>query len=57
MDGRIEATLRVRARHMCRNLDWLLWVAGTSVGDSKRLMGAGYLAYILAFGILWALFS
>ena len=57
MDGRIEATLRVRARHVCRNLDWLLWVAGTSVGDSKRLMGAGYLAYILAFGILWALFS
>lgn len=57
MDGRIEATLCVRARHVCRNLDWLLWVAGTSVGDSKRLMGAGYLAYILAFGILWALFS
>lgn len=57
MDGRVEAALRMRARHVRRDLDWLLWVAGTSVDDSKGLMGAGYLAYVLAIGALWALFS
>lgn len=57
MDGRVEAALRVRARHLRHDLDWLLWVAGTSLDDSKSLLGAGYLAYLLALGVVWALFS
>lgn len=57
MDGRVEASLRVRARHVRRDLDWLLWVAGTSVDDSRSLMGVGYLAYMLVLGVIWALFS
>lgn len=57
MDGRVMAALRIRARHLRRDLDWLLWVAGTSTDDAKSFLGAWYLAYILAVGVAWSVFS
>ncbi len=57
MDGRVMAALRIRGRHLRQDLDWLLWVTGTSIDDSKNFLGAWYLAYVLAVGVAWLLFS
>lgn len=57
MDGRVMVALRIRARHLRRDLDWLLWMAGTSTDDAKSFLGAWYLAYILAVGVAWSVFS
>lgn len=57
MDGRTRAVLHVRARHLKRDLDWLLWVTGTSMEESRTLMGAWYLLYALVVLIVWAVLS
>lgn len=57
MDGRVMAALRIRARHLRRDLDWLLWVVGTSTDDARSFLGAWYLAYVVAVGVAWAVLS
>jgi len=57
MDERILAALRIRIRHLRRDLDWLLWAAGASTDDAKSFLGAWYLAYVAAVGVAWSVSS
>lgn len=57
MDRCTRAVLHVRVRHLKRDLDWFLWITGTSVDESQTLMGAWYLLYVLAVLVVWAFLS